>query len=94
MKNRYLIITFSAFCILFNTTSFAENSEDTSKQNMMRMDQHWQKLIGEGDPNKRKQMMTEHRRMMEEIRNKKGINQGHHMFNVLDMHESMMGMMK
>ena len=43
------------------------------QQDVDRMEQHWQKLVRERDPQRRKVLIQEHRRLMEEVGRTTGI---------------------
>lgn len=72
------------------------------------MEQHWDKLMREEDPEKRQQLIEEHRKIMDETLDKAGVdrfhmgmmhddNMGHHMdhlTNTIEMHHMQMDMME
>ena len=45
----------------------------TEQQGVDRMEQHWQKLVREQDPERRKVLIQEHRRLMQEVGRTAGI---------------------
>lgn len=61
------------------TWSAEGNRADDTSQMIQRMESHWQTLIRERDPIKRKALVSEHRKMMDEARVAQGANQNHPM---------------
>lgn len=58
------------------------------------MEQHWQQLISEPDPQKRQALLVEHRKMMEQMQSMhgQGMMGDGHMMHGMDMHRMMMDM--
>lgn len=61
------------------TWSAEGNRADDTSQMIQRMESHWQSLVRERDPIKRKALISEHRKMMDEARAAQGANQNHSM---------------
>lgn len=54
-------------------------ASDNTEQMIQRMESHWQTLVREIDPIKRKALIAEHRKMMAESMTTQGTNQTHPM---------------
>ena len=83
-----------------------EKKADEAAQTVQRMESHWQTLVRELDPARRKMLIAEHRQMMVETRatmdakpgmpGHKGMSEKHHhhdIQNTLELHTMMLDLM-
>ena len=99
--NKLLIYSTITLGLLSAGQSFADNSME---KQMDRIQDHWRMMMNETDEDKRKNMMMDHKMMMDEFEKNSSISnhhmsQGHdtkskhHMNGMMDNHTDMMNMM-
>ena len=88
----------SRYCYFFVATllvapavswSAQGSPSDKTAQMIQRMESHWQSIVRERDPVKRKALVSEHRKMMDETR----VAQGANLNNSMGGHHGQGGMM-
>lgn len=111
MKNLFTPAILAGILLFgFSGITLAQNkSQNFDADKAVRaMEQHWDKLMRENDPEKRQQMIEEHRKIMDDMLDKAGVDRfrmgmmhgdgmGHHMdhlTNTIEMHHMQMDMME
>ena len=97
MKLKTILTCISLSCILaIASPSFAGNKE---KNQVQKMQEHWEMIISEKNKNKRAKMINDHKDIMNQMEKSNAGHHmsgmsGHHMNNTIDMHRSMINIMK
>ncbi len=89
---KILMATWLSLVMASTALSAAEPADTVTLE---QMEHHWQQVISEADPEKRRLLLEEHRKMMEQMQSMHGMGMGgnHRMMHGMDMHRTMMDMM-
>lgn len=96
MKLKMILTCISLSCSLAVVSpAIAGNNE---KNQIKKMQEHWDMIILEKDKNKQSKLINEHKNMMNKMDKSSGHHMkgmsGHHMSNTMDMHRSMIELME
>lgn len=93
MKLKLILTCISLSCSLALVSPAIAGSNE--KNQIKKMQDHWEMVISEKDKNKRSKLINEHKKMMDDMNKSDSTHHhmggmsGHNMNNTMDMHRSM-----